>query len=506
MTKKKAPERAAAKTNDRARVSRRPVKGTPRRTCRDEKVKTRDSTSSGKQAKSSPKLERTTFRTSREMDFFSEKELTTQTGHPRGEWAQVIAKELIDNALDASEESDMPPRIEIFADISGITVRDNGPGIPDNTLAGTLDFSCRASNREMYVAPDRGAQGNALKTLLGMPCVIDDECGRLIVEANGTRHEIVCRADPISQRAVVHDEKTKIPKRGGTTVRVEWGPRTDAGETLWPFGWDDWDNVDSYDAQQFRELVTGYPIFNPHAEITLDWFGERTTWEPTDTTWTKWKPCHPTNPHWYERRHLERLIGAYITYDRDRETDRTVAQFLAEFDGLTGSRKRSRVLDDCDFRRVNLSELATDDGFNGDMLDKLLSTMQRHTKPVTVRRLGIIGEQHIRDRLLGLGCVAESIRYKRVARVDDGVAFVLETAFGWLGDEAPDRRQIYAGANWSPGIRNPFRSFGKSGEGLEGYLRGLYAGANEPIIHVIHVAHPRVEFTDRGKTAIVVSE
>lgn len=39
-------------------------------------------------------LNRTTFRTSRAMDFFSEKELTTQTGHGIEEWPLVVVKEL----------------------------------------------------------------------------------------------------------------------------------------------------------------------------------------------------------------------------------------------------------------------------------------------------------------------------------------------------------------------------------------------------------------------------
>jgi hypothetical protein len=48
-----------------------------------------------------PKLQRLTFRTSREMDFFSEKELTTQTGHIREEWPLVIVKELMDSPASA---------------------------------------------------------------------------------------------------------------------------------------------------------------------------------------------------------------------------------------------------------------------------------------------------------------------------------------------------------------------------------------------------------------------
>ena len=134
------------------------------------------------------------------MDFFSEKELITQTGHAVEEWPLVIAKELIDNSLDACEEADIAPVIDVVADAGGISVKDNGPGLPEPTLKAALDFTIRASNREAYVAPDRGQQGNAFKTILPMPVVLDSEHGRLIVEAHGKRHIITCGADPISQR------------------------------------------------------------------------------------------------------------------------------------------------------------------------------------------------------------------------------------------------------------------------------------------------------------------
>ena len=133
-------------------------------------VKKRHSGKPKKQALS-PRLDRTTFRTSREMDFFSEKELVTQTGHEIEDWPLVFIKELIDNSLDACEKADIPPEISVKADAAGITVGDNGPGLPETTLKAALDFTVRASNREAYVAPDRGAQGNALKTILPMPRV-----------------------------------------------------------------------------------------------------------------------------------------------------------------------------------------------------------------------------------------------------------------------------------------------------------------------------------------------
>ena len=65
-------------------------------------------------------------------------------------------------------------------------------------------------------------------------------------------------------------------------------------------------------------------------------------------------------------------------------------------------------------------------------------------------------------------------------------------------------RRNFAGANWSAAIKNPFRSFGATGEGLEAALNQQRAGRNEPIVFVLHLAHSRVEYTDRGKSAIVI--
>ena len=86
----------------------------------------------------------------------------------------------------------------------------------------------------------------------------------------------------------------------------------------------------------------------------------------------------------------------------------------------------------------------------------------------------------------------------------DGVPWVLESAFGWLGNEAKDQRRIYTGANWSAAVKNPFRSFGQTGEGLETMLADMRATRNEPVVFVLHLAHPRVEYADRGKSALIV--
>ena len=111
-------------------------------------------------------LDRTTFRTSRFLDFATKKELTAQIGHQPEVWPLVVLKELVDNALDACEEAGIAPEITVAVDETGIMVTDNGPGIPESTIADVLDFTVRVSSREAYIAPDRGAQGNGQEPAL----------------------------------------------------------------------------------------------------------------------------------------------------------------------------------------------------------------------------------------------------------------------------------------------------------------------------------------------------
>jgi hypothetical protein len=114
------------------------------------------------------KLKRQTFSTSRELEYFSESELTTQTGYGKEEWwPRLVAKELVDNSLDGCEQAGTPPFIAVDFQGNSLTVTDNGPGLPPDVLERILDFSSRTSDKAAYVSPTRGAQGNAFKTRVG---------------------------------------------------------------------------------------------------------------------------------------------------------------------------------------------------------------------------------------------------------------------------------------------------------------------------------------------------
>src|ERR1700722_2632745 len=81
------------------------------------------------QATSGPKLTRVAFRVSRLMEFCTRRELENQTGHSMQEWPLVVAKELIDNALDACEEAEVAPSITVKVEPGVIVVEDNAGGI-----------------------------------------------------------------------------------------------------------------------------------------------------------------------------------------------------------------------------------------------------------------------------------------------------------------------------------------------------------------------------------------
>src|SRR5215210_1404942 len=119
------------------------------------------------------KLERTTFESSRAGEYFDARELQAQTGQPISNFTTVALKELLDNALDACETAGVAPEVRVEVQEDGDSIRlivsDNGPGIPPETVRKVLNFNTRTSDKAAYRSPTRGAQGNALKTVIGVP-------------------------------------------------------------------------------------------------------------------------------------------------------------------------------------------------------------------------------------------------------------------------------------------------------------------------------------------------
>lgn len=441
-----------------------------------------------------PKLNRTTFESSRLLEFCTEKELVNQTGHGRYDFPRVVLKELLDNALDACEEADIAPTIKVTVDDDGIAVEDNGRGLPEKTVEKILDYRIRVSSREAYVAPDRGAQGNALKTLIAMPYVLsgDDERGQVDISTPDGRHEIVFAVDPVQQepkitRTVQCDQKVK----SGTLFAIRWP--SSASDILD-------DNED-----EFLLLASDFTFLNPHLTLTVQWFGQETTVEATNPKWRKWRPSNPTSAHWYQPEDFDRLLAAYIGYDQDRGADRLVRDVIREFRGLSGSAKLKATMDAAGMARTKLSALATPEGMKHKSTARLLGAMKANSKEVKPSQLGVIGKDHLRQRFIEAGCNEKTFHYTKTMDIDEGVPVVVEVAFAMMSDETADRR-IVTGVNWSGAIDNPFASLGGGySDGLNALLEKQMAGTGEPVIVCVHCACARVRYLDRGKTRIAVT-
>jgi hypothetical protein len=467
--------------------------------------------------KSEQKLTRVAFRVSRLMEFCTRRELQNQTGHSVDEWPLVVLKELMDNALDACEEAEVAPVISISANLNAgsIIIQDNAAGIETDTIKSILDYTIRVSSREAYISPTRGAQGNALKTILAMGYVLDrenangdaDAVGVTIIETRGVKHQIKFEVDHINlQPKITHDYSAPSSIKVGTKITVKWPPRSTneiIKEAFWGLFHDE--------GNRFTELAESYTWFNPHLTLHGVWNDEEfVNVKATNPNWEKWRPRNPTSPHWYDETRLQRYLAAHVARDRDIGRHRTVREFIAEFRGLSGTALQRKVLKEVGCSHQSLAQFFGVERVNREGIAKLLTSLRKHSKPVAPKHLGVIGAEHLKQRFLLAGGNADTFKYQqRKGMTDEGIPYIVEFAFGLhqlgLTQEAKPSRKFITGANWSVGINNPFRAFGSTGEGLESTLAKVRANASQPVICALHLTSAYIQYADRGKSSIILT-
>jgi hypothetical protein len=127
--------------------------------------------------------------------------------------------------------------------------------------------------------------------------------------------------------------------------------------------------------------------------------------------------------------------------------------------------------------------------------------MQKHSRAVKPEALGIIGKDHLASRFATLGCDMDTFKYRR-DKAKSGLPWVTELAFAQRQDAG---RRLITGVNWSPGINDPFTQLGPGRGSLGTLLQQLHSGRDEPIAVLIHIACPRLEYTDHGKGSLILT-
>jgi DNA topoisomerase VI subunit B len=431
-------------------------------------------------------LKRTAFTTARTLEFFTESELRTQIGYGKDLWPLVIAKELIDNALDACESvAGCAPEISVTLEPDSLTVSDNGPGLPPRMVKRSLDYTVRVSDKKHYVAPTRGQLGNALKCVWAAPFVATGS-GLVEVEACGVRHRIEVGVDEIAQAPRIVHVQDKSAVQIGTSVKMHWRELASLQNYRWG---------ELYRAGTFRDalgqLIRDFAAFNPHANFML---GE-VSFSAADPAWSKWRADNPTSPHWYRTEDLRDLIAAYITAENG--TSKFVRDFVAEFSGLSRTQTRKAVLEEAGVAGKTLRELVVDGRLPLDRITALLAAMKRNSRPIKPAKLGIIGEDHIRAALLARHVEPDSFQYVKTERTrEDFLPYVIEVGFGVYGEDYRDRgRGLSIGLNNSPVFNLPTSEIRQA-------LASGRIDPHDPVELFIHQTMPRFEFTGHGKGAV----
>ncbi|WP_158218591.1 ATP-binding protein [Synechococcus sp. 1G10] len=427
-------------------------------------------------------IARTTFTVSRTAEFFSEKELEMQMGAGRESWLPMLLKELIDNALDAAEGAGViSPEITITVGADELMVADNGPGIPPETVASSLDYLSRTSSNNLYVSPTRGQLGNALKCLYAAGFVAHGR-GDVTITAKGVEHRITASFDSIRNEPVLDHQQILVPPAAGTFVRIAWpGAASELEDSLFTSA---------------TELAWSFGLFNPHVRIrVLD--GERdpdNSWyaaprSAADWVFKKWKPLARPPASWYYRGQFKALLCAHLA----SSPTMFVRDFIKQFAGMSGSWTQSAVLDELTLQRTTITAAFTTGGaVLEDKVQELHDVIAAYGgEPVKAKRLGVIGRTlHERLHQIREGSTA----YAKVLVEDENRPFVVE---GWfaVSSNAERTRVLVVGANNSPLREVPHHL-------IQSALSDNFADYRDPITVVLHMVCPAFRYTDRGKTLI----
>ena len=107
-------------------------------------------------------------------------------------------------------------------------------------------------------------------------------------------------------------------------------------------------------------------------------------------------------------------------------------------------------------------------------------------------------QAHFRNALERYGATPNSVEYRRATGDVNGLPYVLEVAFAVKAD-AEYGRTLRVGINFSPALSQPFTT-------LDNALNEARCTRHDPVVVLVHLACPAIQFTDRGKSKAILPE
>ena len=458
-------------------------------------------------------LERRHFTVTRANEYFTPDGLQKETGQPPNQFRQMALKELLDNALDAAETASNAPEVQVeFVETDNgltLTIADNGRGIPAQVVERIIgDFSASTSDKACYRSPMRGAQGNALKTVIGMPVALGADRSRLAIAADGVQHDIEVWVSPAGDIRHIHHQSPAETQGTRITVMIPGSPEC----YYWhPARW-----------------IFAYALFNPHAQLQIRkiapfWESQDENNEskhafplfsdlsltPTvtfpDSRWRKFLPTDPTPAHWYTDDEFARLIHRIAA----QAPDQPVGDLIQEFKGT--SRNWRTIQKSVSAKTV--AELADSAGAIAALHSALL-TINPAPKPEV---LGRVGPDHFRQRIdERFQIVGSRYWYKHQWAIAEGMPYLIEVAIA----ETEKPGDVFYGLNYSVPFSDPLSTtaliYDGGQERLEnngltaflkdaGVFNGSRYGRTINTAAAIHLVMPLLPTLDRGKSRLEIS-
>ena len=459
------------------------------------------------------------FSFNREFDFVRLDGLRRATGCDPHEWDIYIIKELVDNALDADEvmwrkDSNQFPhvsiRVEYYEALNTTQLHieiSNRAEFPVEKIQDIFDTHWYTSRKAFDKGLTRGALGNALKTLLGIPLALFAKTGDgykpfstpLSIDCKGVRYLPRYVVNGKTQEVRISQEQKKISFSSGTKISVNldhfWQERP---RTL----------------IEIKRLAEKYRLCNPHAEFAWDVevFGK--VWSKTFPANNEWlnKFKGKAQVEWYSLATFRDLLGALYRKQCSGEKDQlpidSICRCFSGFDGkpyeaIQDRLPQSTIIEAFKSNTLKASEI------EGKASKRLYSLLCKRSPTFDPFSLGFLGYEHIMAVLTDVFSIEGELLYEidRDVGNDPSVPFVIEASVGWLKE---GRRQVWTALNFTPGYEDPFltRWLNVSNKpeeqvlGLRGMLDAYDLQDDSPLIFFLHLVCPNVEHSEFSKTEV----
>jgi hypothetical protein len=452
------------------------------------------------------------FSINREFDFVRLEGLRRATGRPAHEWDLYIVKELVDNALDADEtiwQADPTrfPEVKIRIEYIHLPERkscqlfvrvQNRADFPVAQLPDVFATEKYTSSKTFVKGLTRGALGNALKTLLGIPYTLHNratgewrtELKPMSIVCQGREYQPRYLIDRTAQSIQFECAAAKSRRQPGTIISV---------------GVDAFDQERPRTLHDIQQLATLYHLVNPHARF--EWTVEmaetewRQVYEP-DLAWRS-KYLGPAPAQWYFAAAFQDLLAALYRkqFDEDEDQLLPLTAVTPYFAGLS---------DQDEVIAAALEQTAIDKAAIEDQTGtKLYQLFVQHSPRFNAASLGQVGTAHL-CRVIAQSLPADGeVLYAQTAdNSDPNIPFVLEAAVAYLSEGAG--REVWTAVNFTPTYGDPFMRVllnvpaqpDDPVMGLRGLLDAYGLTEETPVALCLHLVCPNVEHSEFSKTDI----